>query len=150
MGVSGSGKSLIGKKLGKELNIPFFDGDDYHSFKNKIKMQLGLPLSDKDRTPWLKTLANLLKTEPSIILACSALKKKYQDILKISSDTHIIYLRGSFDLIKTRLKKRKGHFFNPSLLKSQFNILEEPEKAIIINIASSPEDIVSEICSKLK
>uniref|UniRef100_A0A0K0FNC0 Gluconokinase n=1 Tax=Strongyloides venezuelensis TaxID=75913 RepID=A0A0K0FNC0_STRVS len=136
MGISGSGKSTIGKCLSHQLNFLFVEGDDYHSSCNKEKMKLGVPLNDEDRLPWLKSINEKLqfeffKNNQSIVLACSVLKKKYRDILKVGfsvSDFIFIYLDVEENEVKRRLEERKGHFFNPVLIKSQFDALEEPSE----------------------
>ena len=150
IGVSGCGKTAVGIELSKQLKIPFFDGDDYHSESNKAKMVSGIPLNDKERKPWLETLVKLVKEHPSMVLACSALKSSFRAQLKVSSDVVFIYLKGDYDLIRKRLKKRKGHFFNPSLLDSQFAILEEPQEGFVIDISQSTSEIVSKIRKLLK
>lgn len=147
MGVSGSGKSTIGKLLAQNLDIPFFDGDDYHPQQNIQKMSEGKPLTDLDRQGWLQTLNKLaiaqLKNN-SCVIVCSALKEKYRDILNNSLDdkTLWIHLQGSFDLIQKRVQRRADHFMPTALLQSQFNILENPEKAIEISVDLSPNKII--------
>uniref|UniRef100_A0A0K0EHC9 Gluconokinase n=1 Tax=Strongyloides stercoralis TaxID=6248 RepID=A0A0K0EHC9_STRER len=134
MGVSGSGKSTIGEYLSHQLNIEFIEGDFYHSINNIEKMKLGNPLNDEDRLPWLTSINEKLRYEffknhKSVVLSCSALKRKYRDILKFGfsvNDIILIYLDVDENEIKKRLKNRKEHFFNPVLVKSQFEILEEP------------------------
>ncbi len=138
IGVSGSGKTTLGKKLASLCHLPFYDGDDFHSLKNKEKMHFGIALSDSDRLPWLKKLRSLislhLKQKKSMILACSALKESYRHQLKVSSKCVFVYLKGSYEVIEKRLQERKGHFFHPSLLKSQFEILEEPKEGLVLSI----------------
>jgi len=153
MGVSGSGKSVIGIELSKQLDWPFYDADDYHSEANKKKMHAGIPLTDEDRLPWLKTLSDMIlqhvELEEHMILACSALKDTYRVMLSVHPSCQFVYLKGSFDLIKKRMENRKGHFFNPELLQSQFNDLEEPQDCLIVNIDDSIEGIVKTIREKL-
>jgi len=145
VGVAGSGKTAVGKALAKRLNLPFFDGDDYHTPACKAKMASGVPLTDEDRAPWLKTLSTLLQKHPSLILACSALKNRYRALLKVSPDVVFIYLKGDFALIQKRLEARKDHFFNPALLESQFASLEEPTDAIVVDISATIPEIVTQI-----
>ncbi|MBO0329635.1 gluconokinase [[Muricauda] lutisoli] len=153
MGVSGSGKTEIGKLLSKELSRPFFDGDDFHPKANIKKMRAGNPLNDDDRKEWLIQL-NKLAVEhkhTGAIIACSALKKNYRSLLRagMGSCLAFVYLEGSFDLIKSRLDERKGHFMPIDLLKSQFDTLEPPSKAIKVSIDKTPEKIVKEIVKQL-
>lgn len=131
MGVSGSGKSAVAEAVAQQLDAPFLDGDFLHPRFNIEKMASGQPLNDEDREPWLESLNGAIyamqRTHRISILVCSALKQKYRDILrKDNKDLYFIYLKGDFDLIGERLKNRKGHFFKPEMLKSQFDVLEEP------------------------
>ncbi len=154
MGVSGSGKTTIGRLLSATLDWPFFDADDFHPPANVEKMGEGTPLTDQDRLPWLKTLAtkdqeHVDQNQP-MVLACSALKDAYRQVLCVDSK-HIqfVYLKGDFHLITLRLQAREGHFMKASLLQSQFDGLEEPEDAIVVSINPSPFDIVETIRSSL-
>ena len=154
LGVSGVGKSTIGKLLSQELSIPFFDGDDYHPEKNVKKMAQGQALTDEDRYDWLVKLNELAKQEiklNSCIIACSALKESYRDILKENIEANVkwVFPNGSFDQISNRLKQRKGHFMPSSLLKSQFDVLENPIDALYIDIVNSPTKIVEQIVNEL-
>ncbi len=154
MGVSGCGKSTIGKLLAQELNIPFFDGDDYHPESNIKKMSNGQALNDTDRQGWLKTLNDLAKKQlikSGCVIACSSLKQKYRDTLSndISNQTRWVYLAGSEEQIFNRLQKRSNHFMPAKLLQSQFDTLEEPKNAIQIDIKLSPKDIIKNIKSEL-
>ncbi|MCB1106702.1 MAG: gluconokinase [Chlamydiia bacterium] len=149
MGVSGCGKSAVGKALSKELDLPFYDADDFHSEENKEKMRKGVPLTDKDRKPWLKTLADFMSAHGEMILACSALKRSYRRILRVSPEVQLVYLKGPYSLIRSRLEARKGHFFDPTLLDSQFGTLEEPYHALTVDITPPIEAIVQTIKEKL-
>jgi 6-phosphogluconate dehydrogenase len=153
MGVSGSGKTTIGKLLAEKTGVPFFDGDDMHSSANKKKMKGGQPLTDEDRKGWLQQI-NLLAVDQQrsagAIIACSALKKKYRDILNEKIYRPFwIFLHGDFRVIQERMKKRE-HFMPPDLLYSQFEILEEPDNAMFIDINKKPEEIVDIIKQKLQ
>lgn len=154
MGVSGSGKSTVGKLLAKKLKIAFFDGDDFHPEANIKKLSGGIPLNDNDRQGWLERLNKLAleNKETSAVIVCSALKEKYRTVLGKHLQGHhqIIYLKGSFEQISRHLEQRKNHFMPKGLLQSQFDTLEEPEKAITVSIAQKPEEIVSEIIEKLQ
>ncbi len=154
MGVSGVGKSTIGNLLSEELNIPFFDGDDFHPEENIKKMSKGEPLNDDDRLGWLQTLNKLAikqLTNKGCVIVCSALKESYRDILNanIKDNAKWVFLSGSFKQIKERINKRKGHFMSSELLKSQFDILEEPKNAIKIDISLTPKNIVAVISNEL-
>ncbi|MFZ0388944.1 MAG: gluconokinase, partial [Calditrichia bacterium] len=138
-GVSGSGKSTVGKLLAKETGWPFYEGDDYHSPANIDKMEKGIPLTDKDRQAWLESLEKLI-TEldargKNAVISSSALKEDYREFLKGQGrEVNFVFLKGDFDLIKERLKKRKNHFFNKDLLESQFRALEEPHRDLAVDI----------------
>ena len=150
MGVSGCGKTTIGKKLSQRVHVPFFDGDDFHIEANKEKMKSGHPLTDQDRTEWLYRLNKLAKEQAKkqgAIIACSALKEEYRIVLSdgISVPIYWIFLQGSYDLIKKRMERRKGHYMAASMLRSQFDSLEIPKYAITIDISKSPDDMVTQI-----
>ena len=154
MGVSGTGKSTIGKLLAQTLAIPFFDGDDFHPQANIDKMASGQPLNDEDRYGWLSALNQLSieHQEQGAVIACSALKSSYREILNQNMDNALqfIYLEGSFELVKSRMEKRKSHFMPVELLKSQFETLEPPENAIIVSIEHSPQALILQIMNKLE
>ena len=150
MGVSGCGKSTIGKLLSQDLKIPFFDGDDYHSENNIKKMSKELPLNDNDRQGWLESLNELAKkklTNSSCIIACSALKESYRKILSfdIEGQTKWVHLSGSFESIYNRVNARKDHFMPSKLLQSQFDVLEEPKDALKVDINLTPDEIIKVI-----
>lgn len=153
MGVSGSGKSTVGAALGRALGWPFFDGDKFHSQDNVDKMAQGVPLTDADRAPWLQRLNQLLADKlaagQSIVLACSALKESYRHTLQGDLDVSFVYLKGSFDLIDSRLKGRPGHYMPPGLLRSQFDELEEPAKAVAVDVKKSVDELVPEVLFRL-
>jgi gluconokinase len=150
MGVSGSGKTTIGRLLAQGLGWPFYDGDDFHPPANVDKMRKGIPLTDDDRDAWLVTLRHHIDTlvhdHRSAVLACSALKQAYRDRLSGGQpEVHFVYLKGDYELIRQRLLARRGHFMPASLLKSQFQTLEEPADAPAIDIAQTPEAAVEQI-----
>lgn len=154
MGVSGCGKTTIGKILSVNTGIPFFDGDDFHQVANIQKMKSGLPLDDNDRSGWLSELNSLLKLQRNsvgAILACSALKQSYRKTLLsgILLPAHLVFLNGSKEIISRRLQNRSNHYMPLSLLDTQFEILEPPEESIVISIEKSPEEICCEIQSTL-
>jgi len=148
MGVSGCGKSLIGSELAKSLNLPFYDGDDFHPQANVEKMRQGIPLDDADRIGWLHTLNKLFTDNQSAVVACSALKPEYRDILRHNnSSLVIVYLKGDFDTIWSRHRNRANHYFNgESMLKSQFDTLVEPteEEALHVDISQSVEQVLQQ------
>ena len=154
MGVAGSGKTTIGKLLAEKLACPFHDADDFHPAANKEKMGKGIPLTDLDRLPWLRTIAEEMKkweaTNPKTVLACSALKQKYRDLLAKENSVQWVYLKGNMAFIRQRLENRQDHFMKTEMLESQFGDLEEPEEAIVIDINSDSDRMVDEIIVKLK
>lgn len=153
MGVAGSGKTTIGTALAARLHWAFADADEFHSAENKQKMAAGDALGDNDRAPWLKNLqrqiSDWLAAQQSAVLACSALKQSYRDFLMIHPDVRLVYLKGSYDLIASRLRPRVAHYATDSLLSSQFATLEEPGNALTIDINHSVAEILNEICLRL-
>tara|TARA_R110002167_G_scaffold91083_18_gene245036 strand:+ start:2468 stop:2962 length:495 start_codon:yes stop_codon:yes gene_type:complete len=154
MGVSGCGKSTVGKLLAERLGYPFFDGDDYHLKSHVEKMASGKPLTDKDRLGWLLRLNQLAKgnARSGVVITCSALKQSYRLTLcnDIEGEATFVYLSGTFDEINDRLQKRTDHFMPTGLLQSQFETLEPPTDAICVSIKSTPGEIVSKILLKLQ
>jgi gluconokinase len=157
MGVCGCGKTLIGENLAKLLNGIFEDADNFHPAPSKAKMTAGIPLTDDDRWPWLRILRariEEMRTQtPCYILACSALKQVYRDILR-GGDTRdvleFVHLKGSRELIGSRMAARKGHYMPTSLLDSQFAILEEPHDAITIDISGTPDEITRDVLREVR
>jgi gluconokinase len=150
MGVTGSGKTTIGRLLAKDCNWPFYEGDDFHPTANVEKMRRGMPLADEDRAPWLAALndriRDLIAQPQSAVIACSALKQAYRDRLAGNRDEVVfVYLKGDYDLARARLLSRKDHFMKADLLASQFDTLEEPEGVLTIDIAQEPDVIVGRI-----
>lgn len=158
MGVSGSGKSTIGEKLAERLGWPYEDGDTFHPPSNVAKMRAGHPLTDEDRWPWLKAIADEIDRVCQVgghaVIACSALKRAYRDLLVHGrSDVRIVFLKGTSLLIAERLARRKGHFMPPGLLESQFKTLEPPapsERPVTVSIDGPVEAIVGDILRQLK
>jgi gluconokinase len=154
MGVTGSGKTTIGSLLARRLGFLFADADDFHSAANKEKMHQGIPLTDADRIPWLAAMhdqiAKWIASNQNAVLACSALKNSYRQLLWTGPEAQFVYLRGSYELIAERLRQRKGHFADEHILAGQFADLEEPPDAISVDIAPPPEKIVAEIVRRLK
>jgi gluconokinase len=154
MGVSGSGKTTVGDTLATRLGWNFFDGDDFHTPENIAKMKAGIPLDDKDRFPWLGKLNRLIftciKENAPGILACSALKEQYRQILlRDYQNVLVVYLKGSYELIWSRMSGRSDHYMKPEMLKSQFEALEEPNCGLIIDIALPVEVIVEMILNEI-
>ena len=150
MGVSGSGKTVVGRELAQQLGWAFMDGDDLHPAENVEKMARSEPLNDADREPWLRTLMEIIHDlcgkGISIVLACSALKESYRQKLRSAAEcVEYVHLTGSPELIAERLSRRQGHYMPPSLLKSQFDTLEMPEDALEIDVAPPPPKIAEEI-----
>ncbi len=154
MGVSGTGKSTIGIELSQILEIPFLEGDDLHPVASKNKMREGIPLIDEDRLPWLEGLREINnQSRKNLVLSCSALKRSYRDILTDHKNrTFFVHLHAPYHIIEERLSLRKEHFFNPQLLKDQFEnleLLEEKETGIQINVDKSIDLVVAEISRSL-
>jgi gluconokinase len=155
MGVTGTGKSTVGKLLAGALGWTFVEGDDFHPPANVEKMRRGIPLNDDDRGPWLDAIRHRLdeavRRGENVVLACSALKHRYQHYLEGHDPAAIrfVYLSGSRETLRERLADRKGHFMNPALLESQFEALEPPKDAIRVDIEQPPPAIAAEIRTRL-
>ena len=153
MGVAGCGKSTIGQQLAERLGWPFFDGDAFHPPANIDKMSRGIPLNDDDRSGWLAAIAarmrELIAAERSGVFACSALKQKYRDQLRVSDQVRFVYLRGSYDLIWSRMQQRANHYMKPNMLASQFEVLEEPRDALTLDIACAPQELLDALVKDL-
>lgn len=150
MGVSGCGKSTVGAMLAEEVTLPFYDADDFHPIENVNKMASGIPLNDEDRAPWLKLLADKIAswaTTGGAVLACSALKQSYRDLLSSTTKNAItfVYLEGTKAVLHGRLTSREAHFMPDTLLDSQLNTLEPPTDAITVSIDNSVDKIISTI-----
>ena len=147
MGVAGCGKTTVGKALAEHLGWDFYDADNFHPPENIAKMANGIPLDDLDRAPWLASLHDLisscLKRSQPGVLACSALRERYRrQLLEGNEDVQLVYLKGSYDLIWSRMEKRTDHYMKPQMLQSQFDALEEPTNALIVDISMSIDDLV--------
>jgi gluconokinase len=154
MGVSGSGKTTVGRLLASQLGWPFHEGDDYHPAANVEKMSHGVPLTDADRGPWLDALHELIARIAagggSAVLSCSALRQEYRERLAGAADGVVfVYLSGTFELFRDRLRARSGHFMKGDLLGSQLATLEVPQDAITVDAAEAPETIVARIRERL-
>ena len=158
MGVSGAGKSTVGKLIAAHLDCPFRDADSFHPAANIAKMSRGEPLTDADRWPWLQAIAAWIADHraagTTCVVTCSALKRRYRDLVTDNQrdDVRLVYLKGDFALIEARLTARKGHFMPPGLLQSQFDALEEPnadERAIAVPIEATPEEIAARVLEEL-
>jgi gluconokinase len=158
MGVSGSGKTTVAKLLAERSGWQFQEGDTLHPPANVEKMSAGIPLTDADRLPWLRKIAETIDGwrahGQSGVVTCSALKRSYRDIIVGDRpDVRLVYLKGSHDLIRQRMAARHGHFMPSTLLDSQFSTLEEPspdENPIVVDIGGPPEGIVGEIAERLR
>jgi len=154
MGVAGCGKTTVGELLAKQLGWHFYDADAFHPAENIAKMATGTPLDDSDRAPWLASLhalisASLKEGRPGV-LACSALKERYrQQLLAGNEGVQLIYLKGSYELIWSRLTLRKDHYMKPQMLQSQFEALEEPTNALTFDVSMPVDEIVQEIVARI-
>ena len=154
MGVAGSGKTTVGQLLAGRLGWTFYDGDDFHPARNREKMKRGIPLDESDRQPWLlairQLIIDLLNANRNAVVACSALKRSYRRLLAgDSGEVNFVFLHGSPAEIAERLANRRGHFFDPALLQSQFTDLEEPDCALKVDISMAPEKIADTIIAAL-
>ena len=154
MGVSGPGKTTVGRLLARRLDCAYYEGDEFHSAGNIDKMSKGISLNDDDRMPWLASIKEIIdecvKSGSDAVIACSALRKKYRRALTAGvSDIHFVYLEGDPDTIRERMISRDRHYMKAYMLESQFSSLEKPDDAVVVDIRNSPEDIVLSIESEL-
>lgn len=150
MGVSGSGKTTVGRHLAADLGWAFADADDFHSAANIAKMSAGQPLTDADRVPWLAALRNFidqcLADDRNAVLACSALKQSYRETLAPDRDrVKIVFLHGSRELLLSRLQNRQGHYMRAEMLESQLTTLEPPRDALSLDVSATPAELVAHI-----
>ena len=155
MGVAGSGKTTVGEQLAQRLGWNFYDADAFHPAENIAKMANGTPLNDTDRVPWLAALNAListsLKENRPAVLACSALKESYRrQLLAGNEGVQFVYLKGSYDLIWSRISRRKDHYMKPQMLQSQFEALEEPSDALTVDVSLPVAEIVRGIVKQLE
>lgn len=157
MGVSGSGKTTVAKRLAKELAWPYAEGDDFHPDANVHKMAAGTPLTDGDRWPWLRAVAAWMSAQAadgrSTIVTCSALRRVYRDVLReANGSVRFVHLTGDIELVGERVGYRRGHFMPASLLESQYETLEEledDEDGVAVDVGGAPEEIVKDVISGL-
>ncbi len=153
MGVTGSGKTTVGRLLAGDLGWAYLDADDFHSELNIRKMKSGIPLNDADRRPWLEslreTVRDYLARNENAVLACSALRQSYREFLLLDERVKLVYLKGDYRMIQERLAERRDHYMDPALLDSQFETLEEPTESLRIDASSDLPVIVSIIRNKL-
>jgi gluconokinase len=153
MGVTGAGKTTVGRLLAEELGWEFEEGDDFHPAANVEKMRRGVPLKDDDRQPWLQQLRGEIARRDAegrnLVLACSALKKDYRRMLAVSPAVKFVYLKGEAKQIAERLRMRGGHFADEKILAAQFTDLEEPDHAVVVDVGATPQEMVNEIRKKL-
>ena len=155
LGVTGSGKTTIGKMLAAPLAWEFVDADSFHPPANVEKMSMDIPLDDADRLPWLhvihSAMVQWITERKNMVLACSLLKRSYREMLPMGPDVKLVYLKGDLDLIQQRVRLRPGHFAKEGLLASQFALLEEPKEneAISLDINHSAEELVAELRGRL-
>jgi gluconokinase len=154
MGVSGSGKTTIGSMLAEALNCSFLEGDLLHPASNIEKMSRGIPLTDADRVPWLAAIrAHILAATQHgqcLVVACSALKQRYRDFLSQGTKIVWVYLKGSPELIASRIQHRREHYMKAGMLPSQFADLQEPTDALVADISQPPEVILQRLLAQLR
>ena len=153
MGTTGAGKTTVGKLLAAKLGWTFIDADDFHPPANIEKMKHGIPLDDADRLPWLENihseLAHLTKTGKNVVLACSALKESYRKQVSAGLDLRIVYLRGSYEVMRSHIAARHGHFAGEAILAGQFADLQEPQHALVLEVTATPEKLADQVIHEL-
>jgi gluconokinase len=153
MGVTGSGKTTVGSLLAAQLGWEFADADQFHPLVNVEKMSRGIVLTDADREPWLAAMraaiVKWLAEGKDAVLGCSALKQSYREKLGVGGEVRLVYLKGSYELIASRLRERHGHFATEAILADQFAVLEEPRDAVVVDVGRAPEEMVAEIRERM-
>jgi gluconokinase len=153
MGVAGSGKTTIGTMLADAMKCPFLEGDSLHSPGNIDKMSHGIPLTDADRAPWLSAvharILDAFERSRDLVVGCSALKQQYRRVLAEGVSITWVYLKGSAELIRSRVRHRPSHFMKADMLASQFDALEEPDDAVVVDVSAPPSAIVEQILAQL-
>ncbi len=154
MGVSGAGKTAVGESLAKRLGWIFVDADDLHPASNIRKMTAGVPLTDEDRFPWLLSVRGVMVEHAtagrSAVVACSALKQTYREFLRRGlADVRFVFLRGAPAVLERRLRERRNHFFDPNLLASQLEILEEPTDALVVDVDGEVDAVIDAVVAGL-
>ncbi len=154
IGVAGSGKTTVGMLLAEAMHCPFLEGDSLHSKQNIDTISHGIPLTDADRAPWLAAIHNHIlywfERGQDLVVGCSALKQRYREVLAEGVPITWVYLKGSFGLIRSRLRRRPNHFLKADMLQSQFDTLEEPSNALVVDVSAPPGAIVEQILSELR
>ena len=153
IGVAGSGKTTVGMLLAEAMHCPFLEGDSLHSKQNIDKISHGIPLTDADRAPWLAAIHDHIlywfERGRDLVVGCSALKQRYREVLAEGVPITWVYLKGSFELIRSRLRRRPNHFMKAEMLQSQFDTLEEPSNALVVDVSAPPGAIVEQILSEM-
>ena len=154
IGVAGSGKTTVGALLAETMNCPFLEGDSLHSKQNIDKISHGIPLTDADRAPWLAAIHDHIlywfERGQDLVVGCSALKQRYRAVLAEGVPITWVYLKGSVELIRSRLRRRPNHFMKANTLESQFETLKEPPDALVVDVSAPPGAIVEQILSELR
>lgn len=154
MGTTGAGKTTVGQLLAQELNWIFLDADDFHPAANIEKMKQGIPLTDVDRVPWLAAIHAEIERQSAVgkncVLACSALKESYRETIGAGLAMKTVYLKGTYEEMRSHILARHGHFAGEGILSGQFRDLEEPTDALVVSVRHTPEEIVEEVCRALK
>jgi len=157
MGVSGTGKTSVGVQLAEELGCEFVEGDELHPRRNIEKMEQGVPLTDEDRWPWLQAIAELVAVKDfegtSTVVTCSALRRSYRDVLRDAAPTFFVHLHAPFEVLEERMQSRTKHFMPPSLLRSQFDTLEDlgdDESGAVVDVSPELDEVVEEAVNAVR